>query len=448
MRAIISPAKQFIFKSYSFDRESGEVLLKYGIDDDEFVERLVFPVPATGIPEGIDSALDRALLTLHLIAGVSYYKAKLPPEIVVESGRLSAEQAASWNKLYTLGLGEFFFRNDLDFRGYVKFPVSDDAASLMGEPAVIGEGAIVPIGGGKDSLVAIEMLKSANIPFDLFMFGNHARIREVAAEVGGKLFSVTRTIDPKLIELNKAGAWNGHVPITAYVGIAASIVAMLHGRRDVIFANERSANSGNTEVDGIIINHQYSKSLEAERDIQAYLEAFVSKDFRVFSLLRPLSELDIARRFAANGKYFNVFSSCNTNYKQGGAPTVTRWCGKCPKCAFVFAMLGAFIPRRKMVEMFAEDVLMRVDLLPMYKDLTGYGTMKPFECVGEFEEVIAAFALIHGRGEYDDSPIMKWFEADIMSSRKDIDALIDHALTLSTEHSMPEEYAQFVYASR
>lgn len=448
MRAIISPAKQFIFKSYSFDRESGEVLLKYGIDDDEFVERLVFPVPATGIPEGIDSALDRALLTLHLIAGVSYYKAKLPPEIVVESGRLSAEQAASWNKLYTLGLGEFFFRNDLDFRGYVKFPVSDDAASLMGEPAVIGEGAIVPIGGGKDSLVAIEMLKSANIPFDLFMFGNHARIREVAAEVGGKLFSVTRTIDPKLIELNKAGAWNGHVPITAYVGIAASIVAMLHGRRDVIFANERSANSGNTEVDGIIINHQYSKSLEAERDIQAYLEAFVSKDFRVFSLLRPLSELDIARRFAANGKYFNVFSSCNTNYKQGGAPTVTRWCGKCPKCAFVFAMLGAFIPRRKMVEMFAEDVLMRVDLLPMYKDLTGYGTMKPFECVGEFEEVIAAFALIHGRGEYDDSPIMKWFEADVMSSRKDIDALIDHALTLSTEHSMPEEYAQFVYASR
>lgn len=448
MRAIISPAKQFIFKSYSFDRESGEVLLKYGIDDDEFVERLVFPVPATGIPEGIDSALDRALLTLHLIAGVSYYKAKLPPEIVVESGRLSAEQAASWNKLYTLGLGEFFFRNDLDFRGYVKFPVSDDTASLMGEPAVIGEGAIVPIGGGKDSLVAIEMLKSANIPFDLFMFGNHARIREVAAEVGGKLFSVTRTIDPKLIELNKAGAWNGHVPITAYVGIAASIVAMLHGRRDVIFANERSANSGNTEVDGIIINHQYSKSLEAERDIQAYLEAFVSKDFRVFSLLRPLSELDIARRFAANGKYFNVFSSCNTNYKQGGAPTVTRWCGKCPKCAFVFAMLGAFIPRRKMVEMFAEDVLMRVDLLPMYKDLTGYGTMKPFECVGEFEEVIAAFALIHGRGEYDDSPIMKWFEADIMSSRKDIDALIDHALTLSTEHSMPEEYAQFVYASR
>lgn len=454
MTPIISPAKQFIFKSYSFDRVSGEVLLKYGIDDEEFVERLVFPVPAAGVPEGIDDALDRALLTLHLIAGVSYYKAKLPPSIVVESGKLSDEQAASWNKLYTLGLGEFFFRNDLDFRDYVKFPVGEpglprrEYAPRNDGSEVKGSGAIVPIGGGKDSLVAIEMLKSANIPFDLFMFGNHSRIREVAAEVGGRLFSVSRTIDPKLIELNKTGAWNGHVPITAYVGIAAAIVALLNGRRDVIFANERSANSGNTEIDGIVINHQYSKSLEAERDIQSYLSSFVTSNVRVFSLLRPLSELDIARRFAANARYFGVFSSCNTNYKQGGVPTVTRWCGKCPKCAFVFVMLGAFIPRRKMVEMFAEDLLMRSDLLSMYKDLTGYGTMKPFECVGEFEEVIAAFALIHGRGEYEDSPIMKWFEAEVMSSRKDIDALIDRALTLSKEHSMPEEYAQMVYASR
>ena len=457
MIPIISPAKQFIFTSYSFDAESGEVLLKYGIDDEEFVEWLVFPVLATGIPEGIDEALDRALFALHLVAGVSYYKAKLPPEIVVKSGELSTEQAEFWNKLYMLGLGEFFFRNDLDFREYVKFPVGEPGlprrdysprndGDEMIAPNTIG--AIVPIGGGKDSLVAIEMLKAANIPFDLFMFGNHARIREVAAEVGGKLFSVSRAIDPKLIELNKTGAWNGHVPITAYVGIAASILAMLHGRRDVVFANERSANTGNTEVDGIVINHQYSKSIEAEIDLQNYFSSFVLSDVRIFSLLRPLSELDIARRFAANGKYFNVFSSCNKNFKQGGVPSVTRWCGVCPKCTFVFAMLGAFIPRRKMVEMFGEDVLMNEKLLPMYKDLTGYGTMKPFECVGEFEEVIAALALIHGRGEYEDSPIMKWFEADVMNARKDIDALIHRALTLSRDHAMPEEYENLVYASR
>jgi hypothetical protein len=103
--------------------------------------------------------------------------------------------------------------------------------------------------------------------------------------VGGKL-SVSRS--SKLIDLNKAGAWNGHVPITAYVGVAASIVAMLHGRRDVVFANERSANTGNTEVDGVMINHQYNKSIEAEIDLQNYFSSFVSSDVRIFSLLRPL----------------------------------------------------------------------------------------------------------------------------------------------------------------
>lgn len=449
MNPIVASAKQFIFRSYAFDAATGDVALTYLIDEEEFVERLKFPLPAERI--AIDPAvLDRALFALHLVAGVSYYKAKLPPQIIIESGSLNADQAKFWNDLYTLGLGEFFYRNNLDFRGYVNFPVGNPPP-FMGELEGVSprnSGAIVPIGGGKDSLVAIELLRSAGIDFDLLMFGNHSRIREVAAEVGKPLLQVTRTIDPKLIELNAAGAWNGHVPITAYVSIASTITALLHGKRDVVFANERSANTGNAEVDGIMINHQYSKSLDAERALQNYLSSFVSNDVRCFSLLRPMSELDIARRFAANGKYFNVFSSCNKNFKQGGVPSVTRWCGKCPKCAFVFVILGAFIPRRRMVEMFGEDLLMRADLIEMYKDLTGYGAMKPWECVGEFEEVIAAFALIHGRGEYDDSPIMRWFVVDVMSTRKDVDGLIDASLKMSAEHSMPEEYANIVYASR
>ncbi len=447
MNKIISPAKQFIFRSRSFDAKTGEVNLVYVIDDEEFVEKLKFPVPSES--RVIDqAAIDAALLALHLVGGVSYYKAKLPPAIIIESGSLNKEQADFWNKLYTLGLGEFFYRNNLDFRGYVKFPINSNSPSYSPMNGGEYKGSIVPIGGGKDSLVAIEMLKTANIPFDLLMFGNHSRIKEVAVEVGQPLLSISRTIDPKLIELNAAGAWNGHVPITAYVAIASVFTALLMGKREVIFANERSANSGNAEFEGIIINHQYSKSIEAERDLQNYISAFISKDIRCFSLLRPLSELDIARRFAGSGKYFNVFSSCNKNFKQGGVPTITRWCGKCPKCAFVFVMLGAFIPRHQMVKMFDEDLLMRADLLPMYKDLTGYGSMKPFECVGEFEEVIAALALIDGRGEYTKSPIIQWFASEVATTRKDIDHLIDTALTLSPDHSMPEEFVSMVYDSR
>jgi hypothetical protein len=456
MNPIITSAKQFIFRSYSFDSTTGDVALTYAIDDDEFVEHLRFPLLPTAYPLQ-PTVLNAALFALHLVAGVSYYKAKLPPEIVIESGVLTAEQAQFWNDLYTCGLGEFFYRNNLDFRGYIKFPTPSDSPSIEGEsysslPLSKGEsegmGVLLPLGGGKDSLVAAELLRSAGIDFACVMFGNHARIREVAAEVGKPLFQIARTIDPKLIALNAAGAWNGHVPITAYVSIASMRVALFHGKRDVIFANERSANVGNIEIDGLMINHQYSKSLDAECALQNYITASISPNVRVFSVLRPMSELDIARRFAANGKYFSVFSSCNKNFSQNGAPKLTRWCGTCPKCAFVFVMLGAFIPRRRMVEMFGEDLLMNDALLPMYRDLSGYGVMKPFECVGEFDEVIAAFALIEGRGEYDDSPVMQWFSAEVSSKRNDLDTLIDRALTLSVSHAMPEEYSTLVYASR
>ncbi len=442
MNPIVSEAKRFVFQSYDFNRDTGEARFVYAIDDEEFVERVTFPLAL----QANEVALDRALFALHLIGGVSYYKAKLPAEIVVLSGTLTRDEAAFWNKLYTLGLGEFFFRNNLDFRDHIRFPFDENAERRTLN--VEASGAFVPIGGGKDSLVAVEMLTAAGIPLDLVMLGRHARIREVAADVGKAPLVIARELDPKLFELNKHGAWNGHVPITAYVAFASVVLALLHGKRDIIFANERSANMPNAIVDGVPINHQYSKSLEAERDIQSYVAASIAPSVRVFSLLRPLSELDIARRFAAAGKYFTTFSSCNRNFSQSGAPTVTRWCGTCPKCAFVFIILASFIPRRKMVEMFGEDLLMNEELLQLYKDLLGCGTMKPFECVADADEVIAAFALVEGRGEYDDSPIVAWFAQNVLAERKDIDALISAALTPSSEHAAPEEYARIVYAAR
>ena len=145
MTPIVTDAKQFTFKSYSFDHTSGEVVLTYAIDDEEFVERLMFPLPTSDVrcPTPDPAALDRALFALHLVAGVSYYKARLPPTIVIESGKLSTDQAASWNKLYTLGLGEFFYRNGLDFRNYVQFPGSGEnppPAKALDEPEPGEEG--------------------------------------------------------------------------------------------------------------------------------------------------------------------------------------------------------------------------------------------------------------------------------------------------------------------
>lgn len=444
MTPIVSPYKTFRFVAYTFDRGTGEAALTYAIDGVyTFTEKVVFPLPEKIAAS--DEAIDHAVRALHLIGGISYYKAYLPPEIVVESTELTKDEAVFWAKLYTLGLGEFFYRNNLDFQGYVRFPATDVATSTL--PKTTTSGAVLPLGGGKDSLVAVEMLRKAGKPFDLLALRAHERIVQVAEAVGQPLAVIGRQIDPQLFELNKKGAWNGHVPITAYVAFASVVYALLHGKQDIIFANEKSANNGNVTVHGVSINHQYSKSLEAERDIQNYLAMSVTADVRVFSLLRPLSELAITKRFAERGKYLEIFSSCNKNFRITGDKPVERWCGECPKCAFVFSMLAAFVPQERLVKMFGKNLYDDGALLWLYKELLALEGIKPFECVGEPDEVFAAFVLAHRRGDFAGSVIMDWFVREVLPTRNDVDEVIAASLAMSNEHAMPEEYANIIYAS-
>ncbi len=445
MQKIVSPYKTFRFVSYDFDADSGEASFVYALDHEvSFTEKVKFAVLGPIGPIG--PMLDRALFALHLMAGISYYKTYCPAEIVIESGELNATEAAFWNKLYTHGLGEFFYKNDLDFRGYIKFPSeksqeNEKIPDSRPDPLM---GAIVPIGGGKDSLVTVELLQRAGIEFDLVALGRHERIAEAAAAIGQPLNIIERQLDPQLFELNKQGAWNGHVPISAYIAFTMVVHALLNGKRDIVLGNERSANAGNLMMGDLEINHQYSKSLECERDIQAYIKNSITPNVRYFSLLRPLSELAIVKKFVEEGKYFEVFSSCNRNYAINKKAT-KRWCGECPKCAFVFVMMAAFMPKQELVEIFGKNLLADENLLPTYKELLAVEGIKPFECVGEPDEVLAAFVLAQRKGEFVDDVIMKWFVTEILPTKNNVDEVIEQVLEASQEQAMPEEYAKLVY---
>jgi hypothetical protein len=64
------------------------------------------------------------------------------------------------------------------------------------------------------------------------------------------------------------------------------LVAYLYDYKYLVLSNELSANSGNTLWNGFEINHQYSKSLEFEKDFKNYVEENISDDLKYFSLLR------------------------------------------------------------------------------------------------------------------------------------------------------------------
>src|SRR3546814_1665033 len=97
-----------------------------------------------------------------------------------------------------------------------------------------------------------------------------------------------------------------------------------------------------------------------ERDCGAYVQREVAADLHYYSLLRPLSELAVARQFAKSDRYDAHFSSCNRNFHLLGERPVGRWCGVCPKCHFVFLALAPFMPKRSEEHTSELQSLMRI----------------------------------------------------------------------------------------
>src|SRR5690606_38594055 len=106
-----------------FDPASGVARLVYAFDDGpELVETVTLPGAPFALDQARAAAAQRALELLHLIAGVSYYKAAVPGAIQVEDYAIDAETAALLQEIYLNGLGEFAYRNGLDLHGRIRFP--------------------------------------------------------------------------------------------------------------------------------------------------------------------------------------------------------------------------------------------------------------------------------------------------------------------------------------
>ncbi|HSW66224.1 MAG TPA: endonuclease domain-containing protein [Bacillota bacterium] len=383
--------KQFIFEDYQFDPATGVLDLHYSMDGDlKFTESYKFDFAFADYNE---AELDRALQALFFLAGSSYYKTYIPREIVIKKGALDAEQAAFFSKTYQRGMGEFWYVNKLDPHTPVTFPVTTDKLEPLPEQPA-RDGMVVAIGGGKDSLVSVETLRERVQNIGTWSLNHRPQLTPMAERIGLPHYWVDREWDTILLELNKQGALNGHIPISGIFACVGTVVAILAGKRDVVVSNENSANDPTLVYEGVEVNHQYSKSQEFEQDFQKYLRHTLGDDVRYYSFLRPYSEIHIAEVFAkiAFEKYKDVFSSCNRAFVHGS--TELSWCGVCSKCAFVFLALTPFIPREKLETVWGgKNLLLDPALEPMYRKLLGIEGDKPLDCVGDVKESRSAMRL-------------------------------------------------------
>ncbi len=364
----------FHYVGWDFDAGSGVVRLRYALDALEFEERFSFPLMDHSLT---GRQFEHAVTVLHLCAGTSYYKAAGPP--VITGVPQWAERFV--RDLYLNGLAEYSMQNGLEPVTPILETVSAADEGPVWPRRDANGPALVAVGGGKDSIVTIESVRRSGQPFTLASVGTHRAIEETAAVGVQEHLVIGRMLDRRLLELNECGARNGHVPVTAINSAALCVVAVGLGAAAVVMSNESSASVPTTSHRGQPVNHQWSKSLAFERALSAIVPV------PYFSLLRPLHEVEISRRFAGLTRYFGVVTSCNQAYTAIGRAAGLRWCGDCPKCRFVFLGLSAFLPPSTVAGIFdGLDLLADPAGIEPYRAILGLGGEPPMECVGTARE--------------------------------------------------------------
>lgn len=359
---------KFIYKSFEKEVVGGKLVLKFEYQtpsDLEFTHILEF--------SGIDNfEIDDALVfNIGLSEMFSYWKATCSPLVEIQAGFLDPDQIAFWHKLFIKGMGEYYFKNQIDFTANNFVTITTSSITPFNPPLNLsgGNSVLVPVGGGKDSIVTLEILKKHFKVIPLMINPTPAM-----GKIAPDAIVVKRLIDPRLLDLKYL---NGHIPLSASIALVAVLSAQLTACKYVALSNERSSDEGNTTYLGHEINHQYSKSLEFETDLNKYLESITSVKY--FSFLRPLYELQITKLFTKYPQYFDVFTSCNKILKTG-----KPWCKTCPKCVSVALLLGKELAVRIM-GVYPPDMPENKDIMD---GLLGITPVKPFECVLTRDEAL------------------------------------------------------------
>ncbi len=352
--------------------------------------------------EMIDSlgkdSIDTYVFNIGLSELFSYWKTTASPQILIKAGKLGQEEMTFWHTLLINGMGEYFYQNQIEFsapdfvtisstseKKHVTTKSLESTRGKSGTPKVL-----IPIGGGKDSSVTLEILKQ-HFEVGTYDVSAPQAARDTIKTANIKpenQLTITRSLDKKMLELNTQGYLNGHVPISAFLAFLSVFTADLFGYSHIAISNERSSNEGNTWYCDKEINHQYSKTYEFERNFQNYVKHSLPDQAPFyFSFLRPLYELQIGQLFATMPQYHNVFRSCNRGQKEN------IWCGECSKCLFAWTIIFPFVGEEKMTSYFGKNLFADEKLWEVSKELLGIAETKPFECVGTHEETISAFHL-------------------------------------------------------
>src|SRR5262245_14407714 len=200
----------FRYERFQIDKTSERVTVRFHFSvppDIVFTPEVHFEAVKDGWYSVHEESLNNVVFHLGLIEAFSYWKAAASPTIEIAAGFLSTEQVQWWEDLLIHGMGEFFYRNDIDFTAadFVKIVPASSARSA-GYSAILPQRSLLTIGGGRDSALAGAVLRDSGSPFTCMMLNPSSAARMIAARVtSAHPIVVRRTICAELLELNRRG---------------------------------------------------------------------------------------------------------------------------------------------------------------------------------------------------------------------------------------------------
>ena len=402
----------FRYEGWTTDAALGILSCTYSLDGREFTERVTL---APG-PRWRTEAARAAARLVFLLAGVSYYKTAAPPVIDLGPTAVTEAELAFLRQFYLQGLGEFAYRNHLDLTSLsIEARRAGSRHAGPRELATAGQRALVPFGGGIDSIVVVERVRRL-ADAALFVVSRpgdrYAAIEQPAAVTGLPVVRAEREIDPQLLRSAELGFLNGHVPVTGILSAIAVLAATLQKSDAVVMSNEWSASIPTLLYQGHPVNHQWSKSAEFEAAFRGVLAK--QEGLEYFSWLRDRTELWVGQQFAALEAYHGSFRSCNKAFYTDPARRLDHWCGQCDKCCFIDLILAPFMPAATLRRIFAPagEPLDDPALAGKFRALLGAGA-KPFECVGEVNECRAAVLLAAERDDRSGHKLLQDLAAEV-----------------------------------
>ena len=443
--------KKFYFKKFCFDLDTLKASFFYSFDNEvNFEEVIDFWVEWFKLRNDLNKdILNNLCFHLSIALWISYYKLCPTNNLVVESWFLDENQISFWKKFYSNWLGEFLYTNKISPKWLFNF-VNASLNKFEKMDFSTSSKALVAVWGWKDSIVSMELLEKAWIDFNTVVFWKLDEIKDSTIKIiWKKNILIKRILSENLFDLNDSWYYNWHIPITWVIAFVLEIVSYLYDYKYIVLSNEKSANNWNLDWEWLSINHQYSKSLEFEKDFDSYICNYISSNIKYFSLLRWFYELKIAEIFSYIWKrYFAYFSSCNNNFKIHSKWNHNWcWCLECPKCAFVFCILRAFLPKEEMIYIFSRDLYEDKKLDDLFRELLWISWHKPFECVWESEEVYLAMYLSWEKEKDSKLPfILKLFEEEVLE-KLDYDyikSLKEKFLSYHDEDIIPKEIKEKV----